>query len=101
MTIEYLRSFRIVGYAVFDLTSAFVGVYLLAPLLSRLFLKIGVVVPRISWILLTLPLGVLIHIIVGTETMMVKNFLDLNGHYGLKIFIFALMIVGLLRIKLK
>lgn len=101
MTIEYLRSFRIAGYAVFDLISAFVGVYLLAPLLSRLFLKIGVVIPRLSWLLLTLPLGVLIHIIVGTETMMVKNFLDLNGHYGLKIFILVLTFLGIRQMNLR
>lgn len=101
MTIEYLRSFRIAGYAVFDLISAFAGVYLLAPLLSRLFLKIGVVVPRSSWMLLTLPLGVLIHIIVGTETMMVKNFLDINGHYGIKILMVVLTCLGLLRVNLR
>lgn len=100
MTIEYLRSFRLAGYAIFDLTLAFVGIYLLAPVLSKLFLKIGVVVPRISWVLLTLPLGILVHVLVGTNTMMVKDFLDPSGHYGLKIFILILTAWGTLRMNL-
>lgn len=101
MSIEYLRSFRLAGYAVFDLVTAFVGVYLLSPWLSRLFLKFGFVVPTISWMLFTLPLGILVHILVGTETLMVKNFLDTNNHFGLKMFIFTLTIAGLLKIKLR
>ena len=101
MTIEYLRSFRLVEYAVFDLTLAFVGIYLLAPWLSKLFLKIGVIIPRISWILLTLLIGVLTHIIVGTDTLMVRNFLDTQGNFGLKMFILTLTVLGLYRIRMK
>ncbi len=101
MTIEYLRSFRLSGYAIFDLTFAFGGIYLLAPWLSKLFLKIGVIIPRISWILLTLPIGVLTHIIVGTDTLMVRNFLDTQGNFGLKIFVLILTGLGLYRIRIK
>ena len=101
MTIEYLRSFRLAEYAVFDLTAAFVGVYLLSPWLSRFFLKFGFVVPTISWMFFTLPLGILVHILIGTETLMVNNFLNPNDHFSLKMFIFTLTIAGLLKIKLK
>ncbi len=101
MTIEYLRSFRVVGYAVFDLSLAFVGIYLLAPWLSKMFLKIGLIIPRSSWLLLTLPIGVLTHIIVGTDTLMVRNFLDTQGNFGLKILVLALTVLGLLLIQRK
>lgn len=101
MDIEYLRSFRVVGYAVFDLSLAFVGIYLLAPWLSKLFLKIGVIIPRISWILLTLPIGVLTHIIFGTETLMVKNFLNPSDYFGLKMLILALTVLGFMKIRLR
>lgn len=36
-TLEYLRHFRFASYAIFDLLVSFWGIYLLSPLLSRLF----------------------------------------------------------------
>ncbi len=101
MTIEYLRSFRVGGYAILDLTVSFLGMYLLAPWLSKLFLKIGVIVPEENWLYLTLPLGILVHLLVGTNTLMVKNFMDAQGGYGLKVLILFLVIFGLRGIKLK
>lgn len=101
MSIGYLRSFRLSGYAVFDLVTAFIGVYFLSPLLSKIFLKIGLIIPKISWMLLTLPLGIVVHLLVGTETLMVRNFLDTQGNFGLKIFILILTILGLMKVRLK
>jgi len=100
ISIEFLRQFRIGEYAIFDLTTAFVGVYLASFLLSKLFRKIRVDIPRISWVLLTLPIGILTHIIIGRITPMTKNFLDIQGHYVLKIVIIGLLIFGLRGIKI-
>jgi len=61
--IEFLRQFRFGGYAFFDLIVAFLGVYLLSPLLSKIFLKIKIYIPKSNWIFLTLPIGILIHIL--------------------------------------
>lgn len=101
MTIEYLRSFRVGGYAVFDLAASFVGMYILAPWLSRFFLKIGVIVPKENWLFLTLPLGILVHLLVGVETLMTKNFIGFQGNYGLKILILIILILGLRGVKLR
>jgi len=89
------------GYAVFDLVVSFLGVYLLAPGLSKLFFKIGIIIPKENWLFLTLPLGILIHALVETNTLMTKNFFQLQSNYGLKLIILTLIILGLRGIRLK
>jgi len=98
--LAYLRHFRVFNFAIFDLVLSFVGMYLLSGLLSKLFLKIGVQIPTRSWVLWTLPIGVLAHVLVGRMTPMTKNLLDLNGHYLLKIIIFAFLIAGFIGVRL-
>ncbi|KKR12913.1 MAG: hypothetical protein UT41_C0001G0457 [Candidatus Wolfebacteria bacterium GW2011_GWC2_39_22] len=100
-TIEFLRQFRIGEYALFDLTVAFLGVYLLAPLLSKLFLKIGIIVPKYNWLYLTLPIGIIVHLLVGTLTPMTKAVIDVNGYYILKIIVIILILLGLRGVRLK
>lgn len=94
ITIEWLRSFRIEGYAIFDLAVSFLGVYLIAPLLTKLFRKVRLEIPRNSWIYLTLPLSVPIHLAFGQMTLMTQNVLDLNGHYAIKILLPVLTVLG-------
>lgn len=100
-SIEYLRSFRIGPYAIFDFAASFLGIYLLSPLLSKVFAKIGIKISTKSWMLLTIPLSILIHFLVGNITPMTADFFDLNGHYFLKIFIVTLTYLGLKKIKIK
>jgi len=100
ITLEFLRSFRLGGYAIFDLTVAFLGIFLLSGWLSKLFLKIGIYIPKLNWVFLTLPLGILIHLLVGTMTPMTKNFFSWPGNWGLKILILVLLFLGLRGIKI-
>lgn len=99
-TIEYLRSFKFGEYAIFDLVVSFVGIYLLAPVLTYLFKFIKLDIPRSSWLYLTLPMSILIHVLVGKYTPMTKYFLDPSGHYLLKLFIIGLLVFGLKAIRL-
>ena len=99
-TIDFLRQFRVGEYAIFDLVVSFLGVYLLSPLLTKLFAKFGIDIPKINWLFLTLPISVLIHVLFGRMTPMTRYFLDLHGHYLLKILILALLILGLRGIKI-
>jgi ethanolamine transporter EutH len=99
-TIEFLRQFRIGGYAIFDLVVAFLGIYLLSPLLSKIFLKFKIIIPKINWVFLTLPIGILTHLVIGNITPMTRNFVDINGHYILKILILILLFSGLRNIKI-
>lgn len=100
ITLEYIRHFRIFEYAIFDLAVVFLGMYLLSPLLSKLFKKININIPKINWIFLTLPLGIIVHLIVGQITPMTKYFLDMYSHYVLKIIILLLFILGIRGIKI-
>lgn len=101
LIIEFLRQFRIDGYAIFDLALSFIGMAILAPLLSRLFYKIGFILPKKNWVILTLPLSIVFHILFNQNTLMVQNFFDANGHFGLKILILVLLVFGLRGIKKK
>ncbi|EKD80155.1 MAG: hypothetical protein ACD_40C00193G0020 [uncultured bacterium] len=93
-SIEFLRSFRIGEYAIFDLATSFIGVFILSPLLIRLFRMAHLEIPLTSWLLFTLPIGIGTHILTGNYTPMTKYFLDPSGHYPLKIFIIILFILG-------
>lgn len=98
-TIDYLRQFRIGEYAIFDLVLSFVGIYLLSPLLSRIFRKFKIEITKQSWLLLTLPISVIVHLLTGNLTQMTRNFIDPNGHYILKFLIIVLSVLGIREIK--
>ena len=99
-TIDLLRQYRLGGYAIFDFALSFLVVYLLSPLLSKLFRKIRVDIPKRSWLFFTLPFSISIHLLTGNLTPMTINFIDMNGHYILKILIIVLSILGLKGIKI-
>ena len=99
-TLEFLRSFKILGYAIFDLIVSFGWIYLIAPRLSKLFLKIWVEISRKSWLFLTLPIGILFHIIFQNITPMTRNLFDINNFYLIKILMIILLIFWLKDIKL-
>jgi len=98
--IEFLRQFRLGGYAIFDFTVSFLGIYLLAPLLSKLFLQIKLDIPKQNWLFLALPISIVVHLLFQKMTPMTTGFLDLHGHYLLKIVILALLILGIRGIKI-
>jgi hypothetical protein len=98
--IEFLRQFRLGGYAIFDFAVAFLGIYLLSPLLSKIFLKLRIDIPKLNWLFLTLPISIIVHLLIGQTTLMTKNFLDIHDHYILKILILGLLILGIKGIKI-
>lgn len=98
-SIEYFRSFRVFGYAIFDFALSFLGVYLLSPLLTWLFLKIGLKITRKNWLLLTVPVSIVIHFMVGNITPLTEQFMNPHGDYVVKIVIVILTYMGLKDIK--
>lgn len=99
LSIEYLRQFRIGEYAIFDFAASFVGMALLAPVLSWLFKKIKINIPWQNWLYLALPIGIVTHLVVGNITPMTRDFLNLHDHYILKLVIIGLLTMGLRGIK--
>lgn len=94
-TISYLRQFRIAGMAIFDLIISYVGIYFLAPLLSKLISKLKLNISRTQWLWLTLPLGTIIHILVGQKTALTKMVFNLGGDYPIKILLLFMLYMGL------
>ncbi len=99
MNLEYLRSFRLGEYAIFDFVISFIGIYFISPFLTNFFLKLKIYIPRISWMYFTLPIGFLFHLVFRVNTQMTMDLLDLNGHYLIKIIMVTLFIFGLKNIK--
>ena len=97
--IEFLRQFRVSEYAIFDVAIAFVGMYFLAPWLSKIFLKVKIYVPKQHWLYLTLPLGILIHLLMGTITPMTRDVIVIDDHYVLKVLIVGMIFLGMRGIK--
>ena len=59
-TIEYLRSHRVMGFAVFDLVGAHVLMYVLALTIRP--------DRRMQWLYATIPAGILVHYLFGVNT---------------------------------
>lgn len=99
MSLESLRQFRIAGYAVFDLALAFIGIRLLAPILTKLAHKVGLRISNTGWFYLTLPIGVFVHLLTGNITPMTEELLDPNGYYLIKALLVALVVLGIMEIS--
>jgi hypothetical protein len=99
ITIDFLRQFRVGSFAIFDFTTAFLGMLILSPFLSWIFKKVGLIIPKKNWLFLTLPIGIFIHLLIGRKTPMTVDFLDLGDHYILKVIIIILLILGFTGIK--
>jgi len=74
--IDFLRQFRFSGYAIFDFIAVFLGMFLLSPSLSRIFLKLRVDIPKRNWLFLTLPISIFTHLLVGKITPMTRDFIN-------------------------
>ena len=98
--IEFFRQFRFSEYAIFDFVVAFLGIYLLSSLLSKIFLRLRIDIPKRNWLFLTLPISIFVHLLIGNITPMTRDFIDINSHYFLKILILILLIFGIKGVKI-
>ena len=93
--IGWLRQFRIGPFPIFDLILAYVGIFLLSPVLTKLAAKLHLSISRLQWIWLTLPIGIAVHLLIGQQTPLTKMFIDINGYYLIKIIILFMTFMGL------
>ncbi|NCS97911.1 MAG: hypothetical protein GW762_04960 [Candidatus Pacebacteria bacterium] len=94
ITIEYLRSFRVGEFAIFDFVVSFIGIFLLSPLLSKLARFFRLNIPLKSWMFFTIPFSVLAHILVGNITPLTEAFIRLDGGIFVKVFVVTLFVLG-------
>jgi hypothetical protein len=88
--LQILRQFKIGPFAVFDTVTAYLGVFLIAPLLTKLFSKMNIIISRAGWIWLTLPISVLFHLVFRQNTPFMKMLLDQRY-----LFIPVIMLIGM------
>ncbi len=97
--IEVLRQFKIGPFTIFDTALAYGVIFLIAPLLSKLFTKVNLQISRSSWLWLTLPIGVIFHLIFHQNTPFTRMFIDLSGFYIEKIVLLFMLYMGLRNIR--
>lgn len=93
--IGILREYKIGQIAVFDLVLAYVGIYSIAPFLTKTFTKIHLYINKTDWFWLTLPIGVLFHIVFAAQTPLTKMVLNPQGFYLIKLLILFMVFMGL------
>jgi len=98
ITVEFLRHYRIGGFAIFDFVVAYGGLLLLSPLITRLLGKINVHMTWVNIMWLVLPLSIVVHVLIGKHTPLTKMFLNPSDYYFLKVLIVFMVYMGLRKI---
>lgn len=83
LSISYLRSFRVLGFAIFDFAASFIMMYLIAKYVGH----------TESLLYATLPLSVLAHALVKQNTPLTQMAFG-DGFYGVKLLLIALSIAA-------
>ena len=96
----FLRQFKIGPFSIFDFALAYIGVFFIAPLLTRLFFRLHLKISRSSWLWLTLPISVLFHAAFQQNTPLMKMLLNPHGFYAEKLVILFMLFMGLRKIRL-
>ena len=74
--VSILRQYRIGPFTIFDTVTAYLGIFLLSPLLSKLFSKLHINISRAGWLWLTLPISVIFHLVFRQNTPLMKMLSD-------------------------
>jgi len=99
--LPFLRQYKIGPFAIFDTVTDYLGVFLIAALLTKVFSKIHINIYRAGWLWLTLPISVLFHLIFRQNTPLMKMLLNPNQfqfYVGIIILLFMLY-MGLRNIR--
>lgn len=76
--IDKIRSYKIRNFAIFDLVTAFLGMYILHKVYLYKYLSLR------KTLKLTLPVGVLFHYIFGIDTPLMRMILDPEKFWPIK-----------------
>jgi hypothetical protein len=97
ITLEYLRSFRICNLSVFDFATAYLGIYLLVPLLNKIISPTHRQLTHWQWMLLVLPISLIFHLLFGNMTPLTKLAIDPYSGYAFKVLLLVMLYFGLRR----
>jgi hypothetical protein len=99
--LNILRQYRIGPFTIFDTATAYLGIFLLSPLLSKLFYKLHINISRSGWLWLTLPISVIFHLVFRQNTPLMKILSDPFKFelYLVLVVLFFMTYMGLRKIK--
>ncbi len=93
---KYKFSFLGYQFAIFDFVSSFLGTFLLIQLIRIFYPRILREIISIPTLYLwTIPIGIVVHLLVGQQTPLNRAFLNLKGDYVMKLIILVLIMAGL------
>jgi hypothetical protein len=94
----FLRQFKVGPFAIFDTVISYIGILLLAPLLTKLFSVFKISISTSSWLWLTLPISVLFHLIFAQNTPLMKVLAD-PSHFSFYIAVAVLLLMTYMGLK--
>lgn len=97
--ISTLRQYRIGPYSIFDFVTAYLGILIISPLLKKVAARFGLNISITHWLWLTVPIGIVTHIIIRQQTLLTSQFLNPNGDYLVKVIVLFMVYMGLKDIK--
>ena len=97
--LSQLRLFKIGPFAVFDTAISFIGIYLLAPLLSKIFRFMRLDIPLISWLWFVMPLSVVFHLVFAQQTPLMQLLSSSNGYVAIGV-LFGMTFMGIRKIHI-
>ena len=98
--LTFLRHYRLGSFSFIDTATAYLGVYILAPYLSKFFsAHFRISITRAGWLWLVLPLAFIVHILLGLHTAFVTMILTPQGYFIPKLGLVISTIMGIKNIK--
>lgn len=97
--IDTLRQLKVGPFAVFDIALAYGGIFLVAPLLSKLFAKFHLDISRSAWLWLTVPIAVLFHAVFKQHTPLMKMLFNPYDFYLVKFIVLLMLGMGLRNVR--
>ena len=95
-----LRQFRVGPFAVFDIVVSYAGIFLIAPVLTKLFSKLHIDVPRSAWLWLTFPIAIPFHLLLHQDTAFTMMLLDPHEYIS-KVAILLMLFMGLRGVRIQ
>jgi len=92
--VEFLRQYKVGSFSIFDFATAYIGIFLLSPLIIKLLHYFHIQITKMNIMWLVLPLAILIHILIGKHTPLTEMFLNPHNYYLLKILVLFMVYMG-------
>lgn len=77
--IAVLRQFRIGPFALFDIALGYIGMLLIAPLLTKVFSKFHLRIPLSAWLWWMFPISVIFHFVFRQSTPLIRTLVQPDG----------------------